>query len=820
MRSRLLALTALAALAPALSDAAGPPTLVRRDGHGDPLPEGALLRLGTVRLRHDQQVQCVAFSPDGKALLTGGYSRELVYWDTATGKELKRVTVSPHGISSIQFSADGKVLALGCNDGSVRILDGKTGKEVKSLTDPMRNYNNTFVVLAPDGKSLLATAQYGRDVLLWDVASASVRQRYTFLNNNYTQALNAAFTPDGKRFIMPYNDNKLHVFETATGAETRVLESTGPSGDQNYMRMHGLAVSPDGKAVAVGDSSRNLLLVDLAADKVIRRFEQPGGHYYSNRALAFTPNGRFLVDLQGPHLLVWGVGSGRALRSFPAPNNYMPNLAVARNGKLAATASGNVISLYDLSAGKQLHAGAGHGSSIARLAFTPDGRRLVSGAGSSFRVWDARAGRQLHSLSWGSAGGLVHFALSRDGKALRWVSYDRALHEWKFGQEQQPRRLTSPTQLNVYYSQMAVSQDGRWLAGINNNTNKLEVVDLVGGQPPRELTTLDQPWSNALAFSPDGKRLAVATADRTLRLYDVAAGKVLWSLVPEGDRRFYYSPRMEFSPDGRSLIRFDSETHCYEVASGGERFKLGRDGGFAGVMAWSPDGRLVARALGDSSLVVYDTHTGNALLRRNGRQGMVTALAFSPDGRRLASGGSNTTILVWEVPAPPAAKGPLDKAALWRDLEGNDPARAFKAIAALASVPGEAVPLLKERLRPRPPVSPGVIAKLIADLDSNQYEVRERAEEELAKLGVAAEEALAGAARSRSLEVRRRAEQLRARLRGIPPERLRVLRAIEVLERSGTPAARELLRELARQRWGPLLEGEARASLERMKGEG
>ncbi len=815
---RLLALAALALLSPLVSGAAGPPDLGHRDLHGDPLPEGALVRLGTTRLRHEQAIQCLAFSPDGKTLLTGGYSRNLVYWDRATGKEIKRVLVGPHGISSIQFSANGKVLALGCNDGTVRILDPVTGVERKTLTDPMRNYSNTFVVLAPDGKSLIATAQYGRDLLLWDVEGARIRHRLTLVNNNY-QALAAVFTPDSKRFLTPYNDNKLHVFETSTGRDLRVLESAGPPSDTTFARIQGLAISPDGKTLAVGNTGRQLTVIDLARDKVVKRLElAPNNyhHYSANWWLAFTHNGRFLVDLRGPSLLVWGVASGKALRAFPVPTNHMPQLALTRDGKLAAAASGNVVSLFDLSAGKQLHAGAGHKASVMKLIFTPDGKGLISGGGSTLRAWDAGTGKELHQLTSGYSAGVQHFALSRDGKGVRWVGYDRTLYEWRPGADTVARRLTTPAPSTVYYSQSVVSPDGKMLAAINNTDQKLQLIDLTSNKPGRDLTVLAQPWSTGLAFSPDGKRLALATTDRTLRVFDVATATSLWTVLPVAGTGHFYSPRVEFSPDGRSLIRLDTEMRCYEVANGGERYRLGSAGGNAAAMAWSRDGRLVARSMGEGTVVVYDIYLGRELLRRDGKQGPVASLAFSPDGRRLASGGANTTILVWDVPAPPVGKGPLDKTALWRDLEGNDAGRAFKAMAALSSGPGEAIPLLKERLKPRPPADAKAIGKLIADLDSNDYDVRETAEEELAKLGVGAEEALARAAKSPSLEVRRRVETLLARLQGVPLERLRVLRAIEVLERSGTPAARGLLRQLAKYKLGTLLEGEIQGSLERL----
>src|SRR5206468_630854 len=180
----------------------------------------------------------------------------------------------------------------------------------------------------------------------------------------------------------------------------------------------------------------------------------------------------------------------------------------------------------------------------------------------------------------------------------------------------------------------------------------------------------------------------------------------------------------------------------------------------------------------------------------NGGQGPVLSLAFSADGRLLACGGANTTVLVWRLPALALPTRPGgDPEALWRDLADADPARAYRAVLALAAAPGRAVPLIKERLKPRPAADPRRVARLVADLDSDEFEVREKASEELATLGPGAEAALRKAlAGEVSAEVRSRVEDLLAGLEkgSAARERLRDLRAVEVLERAGTPAAREL----------------------------
>jgi hypothetical protein len=227
---------------------------------------------------------------------------------------------------------------------------------------------------------------------------------------------------------------------------------------------------------------------------------------------------------------------------------------------------------------------------------------------------------------------------------------------------------------------------------------------------------------------------------------------------------------------------------------------------------------VVGRANPDGTVLAYDTFTGKELLRANGKQGTLTALALSSDGRLLASGGGNTTVLVWSVPVPrrerPAA---VDLEALWRDL-GGDAVTAFRAVNTLEALPKRAVKLFGARLKPPPVVDASHIARLIAELDSDEFKVREKAYEELEALGGAAEAALRKAARSSSLEVKRRAEELLSKLKrdGVAPERLRFLRAVEVLERVGTPAARMVLANLAKMKLKAVLAQDVKATLARL----
>jgi WD40 repeat protein len=797
-----------------------------RDLLGDPLPAGALARMGTSRLRSDTTVSCVAFAVDGKSLVAAGYSNRLTWWDLASGQELRKVTLATvSSVNAMQFSRDGKVLALACGDGSVRLLDGESAVERRALVDTVNRYSTITMSLSPDGKSVVVVHRHNRLVVLWNAETGVVRHRIPNVNTYNLPAV--VFTPDSKKFVTLWTDSKLHLVDVETGKSLKELEpaATTTGAAMYASRIPALAVTPDGKKVVYRTmADRFFNMVDLETGKRVFRWEKTGpAGFYSSNALAVTPNGRFLVEAGSESSVkVWGLASGKLLRELPGGAGAMQTVAVSRDGKRVASASGNAVYLWDLATSRRLHGGGGHQSSVMRLAFTPDGKQLVSAGGSSMRVWDAGSGRELHVLGSVPAFSISHLSPTRGGKAVRWVGSDQALYRWTFGDADRVR-LTSPRSRSPVVLAQAVSPDGKVLAAINAGDRKLRLVDLLGNKPDRELVVVPNAYANLLTFSPDGRTLAlVTTNDRVVTLFDVVEGTEVRKLMPvvTPGRSYYATSTVTFAPDGRSLVKFDGELRVIETATGGQRLQLPHDVAVApSQLAWSDNGRLVARAQTDGVVTVHDTHTGKEVLRKHTGQGAVYALAFSPDGRRLASGGANTTILVWQVPEAPAVRPTLEEEAAWRALEDSDASRAFAALAFLASQPEDTLRLFKARLKPRPPADAKRIDKLVQDLDDDAPAVRDKASEELAEIGLPAQEALKKAEKSGSLEVRRRAEDLLRKLKGgsgVAPERLRAQRAVEVLERIGTPAAVAALKGMLRGKLDAALEASIRGSLRRL----
>jgi hypothetical protein len=243
-------------------------------------------------------------------------------------------------------------------------------------------------------------------------------------------------------------------------------------------------------------------------------------------------------------------------------------------------------------------------------------------------------------------------------------------------------------------------------------------------------------------------------------------------------------------------------------------------------VTFSPDSRWLATGARSSrSVCIRETATGREALALTGHSKGVGAAAFSPDGRRLATASNDTTILIWNLAGrlnPTAAELPaLEREALWDALADREPSKAQRALGSLTVAGDSGVSFLKGRVKPAR-LNPASVARTrqwIGELDSDAFAERERASESLREMGELAEPLLRDVLKAHpTAEVRKRVRALLAGLDSgqLPGGRLRELRAVEVLERVGTDEAKRLLTVLANGTPDARLTREAKAALERL----
>jgi WD40 repeat protein len=719
----------------------------------------------------------LAFSPDGKILATAA-DRIIFYWDPVTCKQLRRFPVRDGGIQSLAFSPDGKTLACLAEGNTVRLSEAATGKVLHEWPGP-KNVMPSSVSFSPDSRTLAIACQNENDIHLYDTATGKeVHRLIGPPKGKYVQTVYCvAFSSVGKTLVSSARDDILRFWDATTGKETRQVKQ------ESFVQK--LAFSPDGTILATGGAYVDLW--ETATGKLLRSCERDDdGHIES---LAFSPDGKTVAAARSNSqaLSLWDVASRKKRLVFAGHLGLVAGVAVSPDGKLLASAawekdytSRNTVRLWDPVAAKETGTVGGDLGFVGGLGFFPDGRLLAAGnEDGTIRVWERVTRKEVRRLT-GHKQMVEWIGISADGKILASLGYhDRLIRLWDVVAGKKLRQIAGNQPLP--YGGIALSPDGKTIAQGGEAKPSLVLWDAATGKNLNRFGNFERPVTG-LAFSPDGRMLASATRGHGVQLWDAASGKEI-RRIPEENPDVWVS-FLVFSPDGRTLAGggVDNLIRLWEVATGAERCQF----------------------------------VGHSAAVRSG--------TFSPGGRKFFSGSEDTTVLIWDVSSRVSEDRPQfvkltrrELEDLRTDLAAADGHRAYRALWTLVAAQDQAVALFRERLRPVIAADPRRVAKLLADLDSDAFAVRDNSSKELQKLGETAlssvQKTLAG---KLPLEVRRRLEQLLEMMSGSPAEQIYRVRAVEVLEQIGSPEARRLLETLASGVPEARLTREAKASLQRL----
>jgi WD40 repeat protein len=796
----------------------------RTDALGDPLPDGAVARFGSSRLRHPGAVEAIAYSPDGKWLASAGRNDARVrFWDARSGRRVRLIGDGKSTIRCLAFSPDSKTLAGGGEDGRLRLWDVDSGKELFRLdslyegerhnAEQARPFGGSIsgatsaIAFSPDGKIL---AQLGHHPgTLWTIDGG---KRLTRLEAKGHGPHFVIFTPDGRDLITADNAKGIQVWDPKTGKPRHGFEVEGPP---RHANIFSLAAAPDSKHIAL-KLLEHIVVVELASQKVVWRQKMPG---HQDLPVAFSRDSLLAFGgTQAVHIWDWQANKQLA-EITEGGEQYFRRVAFASDGKRLAWGGfdGN-IRIYDIAASKEALPQVGHRGGIELFAMREDGNKFATiDAAKTLRIWDAGKGDILNSRHLTDFPHPACMAFPRDGKTI--VLGDSWSHVavYDFDRESKPVITTGPEKDRYVRT---FSPDGEVALATEPYSLVTHFVNSRGQTWTKyagpELRSYDA------RFAADGKHVFVSGWDY-LAYLDTTTGNQLWRVVAQCNPNFMRGS-LAVSADGRHVVagcaveRDMKEGSCLRIlhAGSGRVWKSPRSPQFCvTAAAFSPCGRILAAAsrenvsmFGDKLtgnteyfITVWEVATGGEIARFTGHEAPVEHLNFSRDGKTFYSASADGTLLEWDwLRVGRSTKSPPIGDEAWRALAVEDAATAFRAASRLAASPDAAIALLKERLKPLKPVSSERVNQLLVDLDSDNFKLRDAATRELSDLGEEVMPALTEALRSApsaEAETRLRALMKEREASPYPSDELRRQRAVLILEQIGSPEAKRLLRELA-----------------------
>ena len=811
---------------PVVSDLrrADPPP-ARLDASGDPLPPGALWRLGSLRLNAGGPVEFLAFTPDGKSLISAGQmgvSQEgvrlqgsviqegsaLQVWDAATGRrrDLPALANLPT-TSSRPGSVEGDAAELPVVGGLDSIVQFASSGQSHSLKGRL--------LFTHDGQTT------GH---LIDTRSMRVLRSWWMMAG---QARSHAMTPDAALFAWPSaKPGVVNVIEPMGKGSPRELP-LGTEGNFGPM-----AISADGKYLAVVEPRENtVLLVLVKGGKRLRRYKAKNAPF-----VGFGDDGRSLLIGTNEGIEVYETDSLDQKFKLEQAGAQMVGVTWVVPGKRLATRHHNdAVIFWDVATGKRLREVTVETWQSSAFAVSPDGLRVATASDAGqIRLWDARTGKPtlppagakpILAAGFDASGGeivvvqagQVQRYRARDGKPGRKVEVELAAD-----------------------TRVVLSPKGDRIAELGAAPG---VIDTKTGKKRLVFDAERTPGVHQFVFLPDGRYALMDLQQPDAIVLDLETNR-RWKHFRIGEAS---TAQMVVSEDGRTLYRTPTQTAVerWEVATGKQRPPLDIAGQLVDV---SQDGRRIAVGVGDvvqvvdldsgrttllphaidaswsvyftpdgewiicagkpeRGMTVWDHRTGRLAARVHGHRGTLRGWGFSPNGKEFLTVSTDGTLVVWDLAevlrlgrVAPAVVPPVrPMEAVWADLASDDAALADRAVREAVRCGGVAERFLARHLRPVAPIPPQLLDGLLADLDGDRITLRDSAEDRLAALGEQAVPAVRAAEKAGSPEVRRRAKRLLERIDVFARTGLqaRPSRAIEALEAIGTPAARRLLGELA-----------------------
>jgi WD40 repeat protein/uncharacterized caspase-like protein len=583
-----------------------------------------------IQLGHTDRVVDVAYSNDGKYILSGSYDKTLKLWNAITGREIRTFRGHSKWVRAVALSPDGNYALSGSTDETLKQWDLKTGKVLRTYSGHLGSVDS--VAFSPDGRQLLSASIAGT-VKLWDINA----DKPIWSSRGHSYAMEeAVFSKDG-RYALAASDKELILYDLRAGRELKVLK--GHSSD-----LLCAAISPDGKKALSGSEDNTAILWDLTNGRKLQTLK---GHSHYVKAVAFSPDGKYaLTGSWDKTIKLWDVATGEEIKCFKGHNRGIYALAFNPDGKSFISSGWDKdIKQWDLETGKEIKSFQGLSSYAHCMVVSPDGEYILAGyQDNTLKLWNAQTGELVKDLK-GHDKWLKTVAYLPDGKRALSGSGDYTLKLWDLASGQVLKTFTGHKST---VREVRILKGGK-LAVSGSADQTLKLWNLETGQEIRSFKGHEGSFATVegVAVTSDGALAISASRDDTMKLWDTATGDELRVYRGHTDDVLC----VDISPDDNFILSgsWDKTMKLWNIRSGEALRTFKGHTHSVETVAFSPDGKYALSGSLDNTIKLWEITTGKALLTLEGHGNAVQSVEFSSDGKRAFSSSYDGTVRIWDL---------------------------------------------------------------------------------------------------------------------------------------------------------------------------
>ena len=581
------------------------------------------------QLGHTFGVSSVAFSPDGKHILSGSYDGTIKLWDINTGREIRTFSSHTDAVASVAFSPDGRQILSGSFDQTIKLWDVNTGKEIRTFSGHTGQiYSVSF---SPDGRQILSSCG-GNKTNLWLVNTGKLIR--TFSGHM------AIFNPNSRQILSIFPSNTMKLLDIDTGMEIRTFSG-------HTYAFISVAFSPDGKQILSGSEDDTIKLWDANSGREIRTFS---GHTGSVLSVAFSPDGKQI--LSGSYdgtIKLWDTNTGKEIKTFSGHFRSVMSVTFSFDGKQILSGSyDGTIKLWDTNTRKEIKTFSGHTNRVMSTDFNSDGNQLIFGFNhGSIKLWDINTGKEIRTLSWYSDTNSISF--SPGGKHILSFFSDGTI---KLLDANTGKEISTFLGVDGFVNSITFSPNNKQFLS-SFNTEEGGIIKIWDFATGREINTISLSGCdfNHATFDSNGKNIIAEVWGRrgggggSLSLFDSVTGHVIIDIVAD----YVYSSAV--SPDRKQVLygNLEGEIFLCDVNSGKKIMEFSGHTDEVRSVTFSPDGKQVISASRDGTIKLWNTNTGKVINTFSGNTFNVKSMSFKPDGRQILSISDDGTVRLWDV---------------------------------------------------------------------------------------------------------------------------------------------------------------------------